>query len=50
MDLATKLCQVVEKNNINEFAEAMSQKYQGTSWEESYKKVEEIILREVTHV
>ncbi|SUN08058.1 group 1 glycosyl transferase [Streptococcus acidominimus] len=50
VDLATKLCQAVEKNNINEFAEAMSQKYQGTSWEESYKKVEEIILREVTHV
>ncbi|MGT2716314.1 rhamnosyltransferase WsaF family glycosyltransferase [Streptococcus respiraculi] len=49
VDLAAKLCQVVEKTNINEHAEAMSQKYQGTSWEESYKKVEEIILREVTH-
>ncbi|GGE27938.1 rhamnosyltransferase WsaF family glycosyltransferase [Streptococcus himalayensis] len=50
IDLATKLSEVVEREAISEYAEEISQKYQATSWEESYKKVEEIILREVTRV
>lgn len=45
--LAEKLCQAVERSDINEHAKEMSDKYTGLSWEESYKKVEMIIRREV---
>ncbi|MBF0818572.1 glycosyltransferase family 4 protein [Streptococcus acidominimus] len=47
VDLAQKLCDAVEYEAIDRRAEAVSQKYQGVSWEESYKKLEEIIKREV---
>lgn len=49
VSLAEKLCQAVERHDINERAQQMSQKYTGLSWEESYKRVEEIILREVVN-
>lgn len=45
--LANALCQAVERQDINEHAQKMSEKYTGLSWEESYKKVEMIIRREV---
>lgn len=45
--LAEKLCQAVERSDVNEHAKEMSDKYTGLSWEESYKKVEMIIRREV---
>lgn len=47
VSLADKLCQAVERQDITEHAQAMSEKYTGLSWEESYKKVETIICREV---
>lgn len=45
--LAQQLCNAVERKDVNQHAEQMSQKYQGASWQESYQKVEEIIKREV---
>lgn len=47
VSLAEKLCQAVERSDINEHAQAMCEKYTGLSWDESYKKVETIIRREV---
>lgn len=47
--LAEQLCHAVERSDIDAHAYAMSEKYGSSSWEESYKKVEHIILREVTN-
>lgn len=46
--LADQLSKAVEREDIEGYAAALSNKYSGHSWEESYAKVEEIILREVT--
>lgn len=48
--LADKLCQAVERPDIDAHSQQMSQKYSGLSWEKSYKKVESIICREVLDV
>lgn len=48
VSLAEQLSKAVERKDINAYAKAMSEKYKASSWEESYKKVENIILREVT--
>lgn len=48
VSLAEELSKAVERKDINQYAQAMSDKYKSNSWEESYKKVEDIILREVT--
>ena len=45
--LAEELCKAVERANIDDYANEMSQKYDTISWEASYQKVEEIIRREV---
>lgn len=45
--LAEELCKAVERSDIDTYANEMSQKYDGVSWENSYRKVEEIIRREV---
>ncbi|MDV5977355.1 UNVERIFIED_CONTAM: glycosyltransferase family 1 protein [Streptococcus canis] len=45
--LAEELCKAVERSDIDAYANEMSQKYDGVSWEDSYRKVEEIIRREV---
>ncbi|MGT2772152.1 glycosyltransferase family 1 protein [Streptococcus marimammalium] len=47
ISLANKLCEIVEKTNINDYASEISKKYNDFSWEKSYKKVEQIIIREV---
>ncbi|MGT2667196.1 rhamnosyltransferase WsaF family glycosyltransferase [Streptococcus rifensis] len=47
--LANELSKAVMRHNVNEYAEEMSSFYEGISWEKSYQKVEEIILREVTN-
>ena len=47
--LAEQLCRAVERADINNHALEISKRYEGMSWEESYKKVEQIILREVTN-
>lgn len=51
VSLARKLCEAVEKTEkeINKHAEEISENSKGVSWDKSYKKVEEIILREVTN-
>jgi glycosyltransferase involved in cell wall biosynthesis len=46
--LADKLCQVVERTDITEHAKRISESVKDKSWQRSYQKVEEIILREVT--
>ncbi len=38
VSLANKLCEAVERTDIDEHAEQMSNKYTGLSWDESYKK------------
>lgn len=45
--LADQLCRAVERDDVNAYAQAMSDKYHTLSWEESYRKVEHIIKREV---
>lgn len=45
--LAEELCKAVERANIDDYANEISQKYDTISWEASYQKVEEIIRREV---
>lgn len=45
--LAEELCKAVERANIDNYANKISQKYDAISWEASYQKVEEIIRREV---
>lgn len=47
-NLARKLCQIVEANNIEENAQKISENIKNKSWDKSYEKVEKIILREVT--
>lgn len=46
--LADRLSEAVSLEDIDQSSIKMSEKYSGNSWEESYKKVESIILREVT--
>ena len=48
--LAEQLSKVVEQDDIDGHANLISSKYDNYDWNESYKKVEEIILREVTNV
>lgn len=45
--LAAELCKAVERENINEYANQVSLHYDNISWEKSYRKVEDIIKREV---
>lgn len=47
-NLARKLCQIVEANNIEENGQKISENIKNKSWDKSYEKVEKIILREVT--
>ncbi|MGF0111380.1 glycosyltransferase family 1 protein [Streptococcus sp. SGI.013] len=48
--LANELSKAVERDNIDLYAQEMSNFYEGMSWEKSYQKVEEIIKREVCDV
>lgn len=48
--LASELSKAVQRENINEYAQEMSDYYEGRSWDKSYQKVEEIIKREVCDV
>ncbi|HEY0221710.1 MAG TPA: glycosyltransferase family 1 protein [Lactovum miscens] len=48
--LAGKLSEVVERANLEEYAFQIANKIDNRSWNESLKKVEEIILREVTTI
>lgn len=45
--LAEQLCRAVERTDKDAYAQAISNKYHTLSWEESYRKVESIIKREV---
>lgn len=47
-DLADKLSEAVETENINEYCAEMSQSANDLSWERSYQKVEGILKREIT--
>lgn len=47
IELAKGLCDVVEKDDINTYAREASESVKSLSWDESYKKVENIICREV---
>ena len=51
LSLAQKFCEVVEKcdEEINSHAKKISENSKDLSWDKSYKKVEKIILREVTN-
>lgn len=48
IELAEALCAAVERSDIDKHAERASQSVSTLSWDESYKKVERIIMREVT--
>ena len=48
IELAEALCKAVERENIDEYAEMAANSVNSLSWDNSYKKVEEIITREVT--
>lgn len=48
VELATGICRAVENDDINASARSASESVNGKSWDESYKKVESIILRETT--
>lgn len=50
VSLAQKLCEVVEKTDdeINAYATKISENSKDLSWQKSYEKVENIIMREVT--
>lgn len=48
IELAEALCNAVERRDINKHAERASKSVESLSWDESYKKVERIIMREVT--
>ncbi|MGT2847111.1 hypothetical protein [Streptococcus massiliensis] len=45
--LAEELCKAVDRDSKEEYAKEISSHYDNISWEESYKKVEAIIRREV---
>lgn len=47
--LADQLCRAVERSDKDAHAKAMSARYDSLSWEDSYRKVEAIIRREVCH-
>ena len=47
--LATQLCTIVERKDKDTYAMELSNRYGAISWNDSYKKVEEIILKEVTN-
>ncbi len=49
ISLAQKLCEAVERKDINEHAKKISNNSKDLSWDKSYQKVEKIILREVTN-
>ncbi len=46
-ELARALCDVVESKTINETANKMAQSATNTSWDKSYEKVEQILVREI---
>lgn len=48
IELAEALCKVVEREHIDDYAEMAANSVNSLSWDNSYKKVEEIITREVT--
>ena len=48
IELAEALCKAVERENIDEYADMAANSVNSLSWDNSYKKVEEIITREVT--
>src|SRR3989344_1222043 len=48
IELAEALCKAVERENIDEYAEMAANSVNSLSWDNSYKKVEENITREVT--
>lgn len=48
IELAEALCAAVERQDIDKHAEYASKSVGSLSWDESYKKVERIIMREVT--
>lgn len=48
--LANELSKAIQRADINEYAQDMSNYYEGRSWDKSYQKVEEIIRREVCDV
>lgn len=48
IQLAEGLSKIVEMKDIDEYAQKASESVKTSSWEESYRKVEKIILREVT--
>lgn len=48
LELAKGLNAVVSRQNINEYASLAAASVKDKSWDASYKKVEEILLREVT--
>ncbi len=50
IELADALCKAVERQDVNQHAERASRSVGSLSWDESYKKVERIIIREVTGV
>lgn len=49
ISLAQKLCEVVERDDIEDYAKKISENSKDLSWDKSYQKVEQIILREVTN-
>ncbi len=48
IELAEALCRAVERDNINDYAQAAVESVSSLSWDGSYEKVEQIIRREVT--
>lgn len=48
IELAEALCKVVEREHIDDYADMAANSVNSLSWDNSYKKVEEIITREVT--
>lgn len=48
IELANGICEAVENKNLQKDAEAASTNVNDRSWDASYKKVEQILMREVT--
>ena len=48
IELAEALCRAVERKDIEDYAQKASDSVRSLSWDKSYDKVEEIIIREVT--
>jgi O-antigen biosynthesis protein len=48
IELAEALCRAVERENLEEYAQDASDSVRSLSWDKSYEKVENIIIREVT--